>query len=338
LSSSAERGRFARKEEPPLAWTSEGSGRSRIWLALRSDPSFWIGGSIVLAVVLFAVLAPLVAPHDPDLAYRVRDGGLTPGGDPVGPTGQFPLGTDRLGRDYLSRLLFGARTSLTVGLVANGLATLVGLVVGSLAGFAGNPPVRLGLGRYAIRVRLPIETALMRATDAVLAMPALLLAIALAAVIGPSLALVTFVIAGLLWTTTARIVYGRVLDVKRRDFIQAAEAIGVSPARILIRHVLPHVLPVVVVYGTLGIAATVLFETSLSYLGVGVPPPTPSWGTMIADHISYYATQPRLVILPGLAIMLTILAFNLLGDALRDALDPNLSGTRRAATDRSGRS
>jgi peptide/nickel transport system permease protein len=335
---SPEQGRLAREDEPPIASTGDGSGPSRIWLALRSDPSFWIGGSIVLALVALAVLAPLIAPHDPALQYRVRDGGLTSAFDPVGPTRQFPLGTDRLGRDYLSRLLFGARTSLTVGLVANGLATLVGLVVGSLAGFAGNPPVRLGLGRYAIRVRLPIETALMRATDAVLAMPALLLAIALAAVVGPSLALVTIVIAGLLWTTTARIVYGRVLDVKRRDFIQAAEAIGVSPARILIRHVLPHVLPVVVVYGTLGIAAAVLFETSLSYLGVGVPPPTPSWGTMIAEHISYYATQPRLVILPGLAIMLTILAFNLLGDALRDALDPHLSGSRRAATLRSGRS
>jgi peptide/nickel transport system permease protein len=335
---SPEQGRLAGEDEPPIASTGEGSGRSGIWLALRSDPSFWIGGSIVLALVALAVFAPLIAPHDPDLQFRVRDGGLTSAFDPVGPTGQFPLGTDRLGRDYLSRLLFGARTSLTVGLVANGLATVIGLVVGSLAGFAGNPQVRLRLGRYAIRVRLPIETALMRATDAVLAMPALLLAIALAAVIGPSLALVTIVIAGLLWTTTARIVYGRVLDVKRRDFIQAAEAIGVSPGRILIRHVLPHVLPVVVVYGTLGIAATVLFEASLSYLGVGVPPPTPSWGTMIAEHISYYATQPRLVILPGLAIMLAILAFNLLGDALRDALDPNLSDMRRATTLRSGHS
>lgn len=163
----------------------------------------------------------------------------------------------------------------------------------------------------------------MRITDVLLALPALLLAIALAAVVGPSMVLVTTVIAALLWTTTARIVYGRVLDLKRREFVDAAEAIGVHGWRILWRHVMPHVVPVVVVYATLGIATTVLFETTLSYLGAGVPPPTPSWGSMLAEHVSYYASQPRLVLLPGLAIMVTILAFNLLGDALRDALDPH---------------
>jgi peptide/nickel transport system permease protein len=285
-----------------------------VWRRLRHDPSFLIGGSIVLAIVLAAVFAPLIAPHDPTFQYRGTEGGLR------GPGGRFPLGTDILGRDVLSRLIYGARTSLTVGLAANLLASAFGTLVGALAGFIGDPPVRIG---RRVRFRLPIETVLMRSTDILLALPALLIAIALAAVVGPSLGVVVTVIAALLWTTTARIVYGRVLDLKRREFIEAATAVGASSGRILLRHVLPHVAPLVIVYATLGIAATVLFEATLSYLGVGVPPPTPSWGTMIADGTTFYASDPRLVLVPGLAIMLTILAFNLLGDALRDALDPH---------------
>jgi peptide/nickel transport system permease protein len=288
---------------------------------LRRDPSFVVGGATVAMLVLVAILAPLLAPHDPNLGYRAPVG-IRPDGDPVGPNAQFLLGTDRLGRDELSRLIFGARTSLTVGLLANVLASLLGLVVGAIAGFVGDPPVRIG---RRVAFRLPIETLLMRTTDVLLALPALLIAIALAAVVGPSLGVVVIVIAAILWTTTARIVYGRVLDIKRREFIEAAVAIGTPSYRILVRHVLPHVAPLVVVYATLGIASTVLFEATLSYLGVGVPPPDPSWGSMIAESTTFYATQPRLVLLPGLAIMLTILAFNLLGDALRDALDPHLA-------------
>ena len=214
----------------------------------------------------------------------------------------------------MSRLIYGARTSLTVGLAANLMATGFGTLVGAVAGFVGDPPVRIG---RRLRFRLPVETLLMRSTDILLALPALLLAIALAAVVGQSLGVVITVIAALLWTTTARIVYGRVLDLKRREFIEPAIALGASSPRILIRHVLPHVAPLVVVYATLGIAATVLFEATLSYLGAGVPRPTPSWGSMISEGTPYYQTDPLLVLVPGLAIMLTILAFNLLGDALR---------------------
>jgi peptide/nickel transport system permease protein len=293
------------------------------WGRLGRDPAFWVGGVLVATIVIAAAAAPWIAPHDPDFGFRVRDGGLTPAGDPVGPSARFLLGTDLLGRDYLARLLFGARTSLIVGLVANALASVLGVAVGAAAAFVGTPRIRPIVTMKWFEVPIPVEALLMRITDVLLALPALLLAIALAAVVGPSMALVTTVIAALLWTTTARIVYGRVLDLKRREFVDAAEAIGVSSWRILLRHVMPHVVPVVVVYATLGIATTVLFETTLSYLGAGVPPPTPSWGSMLAEHVSYYASQPRLVLLPGLAITVTILAFNLLGDALRDALDPH---------------
>jgi peptide/nickel transport system permease protein len=277
---------------------------------------------MVLAIVLAAIFAPFIAPYDPILQHRGVDQALAP------PGGPFLLGTDQLGRDVLSRLIYGARTSLTVGLAANLLATGFGTLVGAVAGFVGDPRVRIG--RH-IRFRLPVETVLMRLTDVLLALPALLLAIALAAVVGQSLGVVVTVIAALLWTTTARIVYGRVLDLKRREFIEAAIALGASSPRILVRHVLPHVAPLVVVYATLGIAATVLFEATLSYLGAGVPAPTPSWGSMISEGTPYYQIDPLLVLVPGLAIMLTILAFNLLGDALRDAMDPHAARAPRRA-------
>ena len=277
---------------------------------------------MVLAIVLAAIFAPLIAPYDPILQHRGVDQALAP------PGGPFLLGTDQLGRDVLSRLIYGARTSLTVGLAANLLATGFGTLVGAVAGFVGDPRVRIG---RRLRFRLPVETLLMRFTDVLLALPALLLAIALAAVVGQSLGVVVTVIAALLWTTTARIVYGRVLDLKRREFIEAAIALGASPPRILVRHVLPHVAPLVVVYATLGIAATVLFEATLSYLGAGVPPPTPSWGSMISEGTPYYQVDPLLVLVPGMAIMLTILAFNLLGDALRDAMDPHAARSPRRA-------
>jgi peptide/nickel transport system permease protein len=295
--------------------------RSRVWLSLRRNPAFWIGAITVITLLLLAVLAPVIAPHDPNLADR--DQGLSAAGDPVGPSPEHPLGTDLLGRDYASRLLYGARTSLTVGIGANALATLLGVIVGATAAYVGNRPFRLRLGRWrTVGLAVPVESLLMRATDVALSFPALLLAIALVAVVGPSLQLVVAVIALVMWAGMARIVYGRVLIVRESDFVEAARALGASGPRIFFRHILPHVQSIIIVYATLGIAGCVLFEATLSYLGVGVPPPAPSWGTMIAEHVGYYATDPRLLLLPGLAIMFTILGFTLLGDALRDALDP----------------
>jgi peptide/nickel transport system permease protein len=301
---------------------AEYTGGSRVWRALRGNPSFWIGLGMVVILIAAAILAPVLAPHDPDQQFRRE--GLNPHGDPIGPAPGFPLGTDLLGRDELSRLLFGARTSLTVGIVANILAILIGVMIGAIAAFGGRRLLRLGRrGGRGLTIVLPIEMVLMRVTDAILSFPVLLLAIALVAIVGPSLPLVVGVIAGVLWTGVARIVHGRMLVLRESEFVTAARAVGVPTHRIVTHHVLPHLSSIIVVYATLGIASTVLFEATLSFLGVGIPLPAATWGQMISQHLGYYDTDPRLVVLPGLAIMLTILAFNLLGDALADALDPH---------------
>lgn len=278
--------------------------------------------AVVVVLFVTAIVGPAIIPHDPSHQYRLAEGGLDASGDPVGPGGRFLLGTDLLGRDELSRLVAGSQTSLTVALLATAVAAVIGTVVGGVAAFAGNPSWTFRWAGLRVSVRMPVETVLMRFTDVVLSLPALLVAFALAAVVHPSQWTAAAVIAAILWTGTARIVYGRVLDVKRQDFITAAEAVGVSPLRILIRHVWPHVSPLVVVYATLGISAAVLFEATLSYLGAGAQPPTASWGSMVSEHRNFFTSQPRLVLLPGMAILITVLGFNLLGDAFRDALDP----------------
>lgn len=297
---------------------------SRVWLQLRRSWAFWIGAVIATTLATLAIGAEWLSPYDPNLA--IRGSGLTGDGRPVGPSGEFWLGTDRLGRDYLSRLLHGARTSLLVALGANVVASILGTLVGAVAAYAGSPAVQLGFRGRGPIVSVPVEGILMRLTDALLSLPILLLAISLAALFGQSLLLLIAVIAALWWTTTARVVYSQVRVVLAQDFIEATRAVGVGPWRILLRHVLPHVVPLLVVYGALGIAAAILFESALSFLGAGVPPPAASWGTMIAEHAGYYRSDPRLLLLPGAAIALTVLAFNLLGDVLRDALDPRLAG------------
>jgi len=292
------------------------TGHARTWQTLRRNPLFWIGGGLVLAMTLAAALAPWIAPYDP--LEQFRDA-ITATGDPAQPSERFLLGTDRSGRDYLSRLMYAARTSLIIGVGANLIASTLGLAVGATAALAGTVFLPLP-GRR--RLGIPIESLLMRLTDLWLSFPILLLTIALAFVLGASVGLVIIIIGMTLWTSTARIVYGRTLVLRDSDFIEASRALGMSGLPLFMSHILPHILPLLVVYASLGIAATVLFEAALSYLGAGVPPPTPTWGTMLSDHISWFATDPRLVMLPGLCITVTVLAFNLLGDALRDALDP----------------
>lgn len=273
------------------------------WYRLRRNKMAMLGAAIVLLLILAAIFAPLLAPHDPNQPF---DQGLNLDGTPAAPSSFFLLGADTLGRDQLSRILYGARISLTIGVVANSIAMVIGVAVGLVGGyFAGWP-----------------GTLVMRVTDVMMAFPVLLLAIALVAVLKPSLWIVIGVIAFVYWTPIARIIHGQTLGIKEREFVEAARAVGVGHLGVLLRHILPLLVPVIIVYTTLGIATNVLFEAALSYLGVGVQPPTPAWGGMISDGQSYYRSAPWLVFYPGLAIMLTVLGFSLLGDGLRDALDP----------------
>lgn len=277
------------------------------WTRFRRDKTALAGLTAIALIVTAAALAPWLAPFDP--SFQSADG-LTEDGSPVPPNSEFWLGTDLLGRDLLSRMIFGARNSLIIGLVANGAAVLIGTSLGVVAGY---------LGGY-------VGAALMRFTDLVMAFPALLLAVALAAILGSSLWIVAAVIAMVNWVQIARVIYTETTALSSRDYIEAARALGAGTPRILLQHLIPHLLPTVLVYGTLGIATTVLLEAALSYLGVGVQPPDPSWGGIIFESQSYFLNAPWLVFFPGVAIVLVALSFNLVGDALRDALDPTQRG------------
>ncbi|WP_062017373.1 ABC transporter permease [Aureimonas sp. AU4] len=274
---------------------------------LLRRPLALIGLALIGLIVGAALLAPWIAPFDPSEQFF---DGLTVEGAPLAPNATYWLGTDLLGRDLLSRILYGARTSLVIGVVANGAALMIGTLVGVVAGY------RRGW----------VGTILMRFTDLMMAFPALLLAICLAAILRPSLWIVALVIALVNWVQVARVIYTETTAIAERDFIQAERSLGAGEARILVRHILPHLLSTVIVWGTLGISTTVLLEATLSYLGVGVQPPEPSWGNIIFENQTYFQAAPWLVFFPGAAILVMALAFNLVGDALRDVLDPTERG------------
>ena len=280
---------------------------ARTWLRLAKDPLALVGFVTIAAISFAAIAAPAIVPFDPTEQFF---DGLTLEGAPLPPNERFILGTDLLGRDLFSRLLYGARTSLVIGVVANGAAvavgTLLGVIAGYLQGWAG--------------------AAIMRFTDLMMAFPALLLAIALAAIFTPSLWIVAMVIALVNWVQIARVIYTETTALAAREYIEAARALGAAWPRILFLHILPHLIPTILVWATLGIATTVLLEATLSFLGIGVQPPTPSWGGIIFESQSYFLTAPWLVFFPGIAIMVLALAFNVVGDALRDALDPTQRG------------
>ena len=265
------------------------------------------GIALILLVLVGAVFAPRLAHYSPD--EQLFDG-LTIEGSPLPPGGDFILGTDLLGRDLFTRLLYGARTSLIIGVAANGIALVIGTLIGLTAGY----------------FRGWIGAVLMRFTDLMMAFPALLLAICLAAIFEPSLWIVVLVIALVNWVQTARVIFTQTSSLAERDFVAAERTLGAGTGRILFRHILPHLLPTIIVWGTLGISTTVLLEATLSYLGVGVQPPTPSWGNIIFENQTYFQSAPWLVFVPGAAILLLALAFNLVGDALRDVLDPTQRG------------
>ncbi|MDR7421985.1 MAG: ABC transporter permease [Armatimonadota bacterium] len=271
------------------------------WRRLRRHRVAMTGLGIIAAFVALAALAPLVSPHDPlaiDYAYPAAPPG----------TGGHLLGTDAVGRDILARLIFGTRVSLQVGVVAVGIAVGLGTAAGLAAGYYGGA----------------LDAALMRTVDVFLAFPVIVLAIAIIAVLGPSLVNVMIALGLVAWTTYARVVRGQVLVLRELEFVQAARAMGASDGRIVLRHVLPNALAPVIVLATLGMATAIIAEAALSFLGLGVQPPTPSWGTMLNEGRGFLRTAPHISTLPGLAIMVTVLGFNFLGDGLRDALDPRL--------------
>ncbi|MER9256942.1 ABC transporter permease [Mesorhizobium sp. M0619] len=292
---------------PDLPVRMPAKPRAGVWRRLVKRRLALLGLVIVAIVVAGAVLASRLTGYDPN--EQMFDG-LTIDGSPLPPSAQYWLGTDLLGRDLLTRILYGARTSLIIGIVANGVALLIGTLVGVTAGY----------------FRGWIGSALMRFTDLMMAFPALLLAICLAAVFQPSLWIVAMVIALVNWVQTARVIYTETSSLAEREFIDAERSIGAGAPRILFRHILPHLLPTIIVWGTLGISTTVLLEATLSFLGIGVQPPTASWGNIIFENQTYFQAAPWLVFFPGAAILALALAFNLIGDALRDILDPTQRG------------
>lgn len=266
---------------------------------LRSVPALFL-----MLVVLLAVFADLIAPYEPnsqDLANML-----------MGPTWDHIMGTDSLGRDVFSRMVYGSRISLMVGISSVAVAMVIGVLLGIVSAMVGGT----------------IGEAIMRLTDLSLTLPGILIALAVAATVGPSLTNVILIISLLYWAQFARMARGEALSIRERDYVQSALAIGCSPFRILRLYILPNLVNTVIVLATLEIAAAILLESTLSFLGVGVPPPTPTWGSMIAEGRPYVELGWWTVTFPGLAIMLTVLAVNLLGDVLRDRWDPKFSHRR----------
>lgn len=267
------------------------------------DPLAVTGLCLVILIVAVAGLGPVVYDKDPNFQSSA---GLTLSGEPLGPRAGYPLGTDARGRDELARLLHGASTSLAASLLAISLAAAIGVILGGLAG------MNRGFGREV----------LMRAVDVMLSIPMLLLAMVFLAFSRPSLMSVAVIIAVGWGAYLARIVYGIVSSLAGRDLMASAVAAGATRRRILFRHLLPHALPAVIVYVTLGIGVAIQAEAVFGYIGVGIPPPDATWGNMIAEGQGYIVTDPRLVLVPAGAIVVAVLGFTLLGDGLRQALDP----------------
>jgi peptide/nickel transport system permease protein len=250
-----------------------------------------IGAAMVLSLLTIALLAPWLAPHSPTRAVAPTYG------DPGAPSWAFPMGTDQLGRDVLSRIIYGARISMTVGVAATAMTMTIGVLIGLSAGFFGGK----------------VDLVLMRFTDVMLSLPVLLLAMAFVAVLRPSVGSILIVIGLVSWTQVARVVRAETLTMARRDFVLAAGALGATAPRMIRRHVLPNVMPVIIVMAALGVSGTLLLEAALSFLGLGVPPPAPSWGRMIEEATIYFRTAPWLAMFPGLAIFYAVLGFNLFG-------------------------
>ncbi|HKC91001.1 MAG TPA: nickel transporter permease [Candidatus Limnocylindria bacterium] len=272
---------------------------------ILANPLNLLALALIAVFALCALFAPVIAPYDPlvqDLAQRLRP-----------PSPEHWLGTDSLGRDIASRILYGARISLIIGVVVVASAGVVGTVIGLIAGYAGGF----------------VDEALMRLTEVFLAFPALILAMAIAGALGPSLTNAIIAIAAVTWAVYARLVRGQILSLRRREFVEAARAMGASRRRIVLRHLLPNALAPIMIQASFDLGSSIIAAAGLSFIGFGAQPPTPEWGVMISEGRNYISTQPWLSLFPGLAILFAVGSFNLLGDGLRDAFDPRLSRAGR---------
>jgi ABC-type dipeptide/oligopeptide/nickel transport system permease subunit len=295
-------------ERPVAAEAIKGRGPWQLaWVRLRRDRVAVASAAVIVVIILVALLAPLIAQivgHGPNTQFRTT--GLSPEGIPVGPGSRFFFGTDDLGRDVFIRVIYGARISLLAGVVAAGLAVVVGVIIGLAAGYFGGA----------------VDTVLSRFMDVVLSLPFLVFAIALVSLLGPSLIISVSVIAFFSWASVGRIVRGQVLSIKEKEFVEAARALGATHLRIMFIDILPNVLAPTIVYATMLIPLSIVFEATLSFLGIGALPPTATWGNMLSESIPYYKVAWWFVAFPGLALLITTMAFNLLGDSVRDAFDP----------------
>jgi peptide/nickel transport system permease protein len=278
------------------------------WRRLRSDRVSMIALAVIAIMVILAIIAPVFAAithHPVNTSYPNQ--GENAFGNPVGPfTNGFWLGTDSVGRDLFVRILYGARISLFVGVVTTAIAAFLGVSIGLIAGYFGGV----------------VDTVLARLTDAVLAFPYVVLALALAEAFGPSLTIILIVITFFSWAGIARIVRGQTLAIREKEYIEAARSLGAGPFRIMFYDILPNLLAPVLVVATLYIPNAIVFEATLSFLGLGIQPPTPSWGNMLADAQNFYQVAWWYLVFPALFLLITTLAFNLLGDGIRDAMDP----------------
>jgi ABC-type dipeptide/oligopeptide/nickel transport system permease subunit len=279
------------------------------WTRLRHDKAAIISFTVIVLIALMAIFAPVFATitgHGVNEQFRTT--GLTPTGLPVGPSKTFLLGTDDQGRDLLVRIAYGARISLFVGVVATMATVAIGAILGLIAGFLG------GIA----------DTIIARLVDLVLSLPYLLFAISLVSISRPSLTIVIIVIAAFGWAAVARIIRGQVLSIKEKEYVEAARSLGAGTWRIMFIDILPNVTAQLIVYATLLIPVSIVAEASLSFLGLGVPPPTADWGQMLAESQSVYQQAWWFLVFPGLALVITTLSFNIFGDGVRDALDPRL--------------
>ncbi len=276
-------------------------GLAAVWSQLKKNPLALVGGAVVLLLAVAAVAAPLLAPYDP-AAYDVKRILLPP-------SGAHPLGTDQIGRDVLSRMMYGARVSLAVGFVAVGIATLIGMVVGVVAGYYGGTTDML---------------IMLGGVDVMLTFPRFFLLLTVIALLQPSIFVIMAVIGVTGWMGVARLVRAEVLSLKERDFVVSARALGAGDVSLMFQHILPNALVPVLVSAVLGVAGAVLTEAALSFLGLGVQPPTPTWGNILTEGKANIEIAWWLSVFPGLAILVTVLAYNLFGEGLRDALDPRL--------------